>query len=67
LISFKVEGIDAKELAAPLGLSEIAFRHRMQRILDRLRKIAREPSSPTKRSSVSAYSGADKQRFSSAA
>jgi hypothetical protein len=67
LISFKVEGIDAKELAAPLGLSEIAFRHRMQRILDRLRKIAREPSFPTKRRSVSVSSGTDKQRFSSAA
>jgi DNA-directed RNA polymerase specialized sigma24 family protein len=67
LISFKVEGIDAKELAAPLGLSQIAFRHRMQRILNRLRKIAREPSSPTKRRSVSVSSRTDKQRFSSAA
>ena len=67
LISFKVKGIDAKKLATPLGLSQIAFRHRVQRILNRLRKIAREPSSPTKRRSVSVSSCTDKQRFSSAA
>jgi hypothetical protein len=67
LISFKIEGIDAKKLATPLGLSQIAFRHRMQRILDRLRKIARESSSPAKRHSVTVSSRTDKQRFSSAA
>lgn len=49
LLSFKIEGIAAEVLAAREGLSEIAFRHRMQRVIDRLRRIARSPSQPAKR------------------
>jgi hypothetical protein len=40
-------------LAAREGLSEIAFRHRMQRVIDRLRRIAQSPSISTQRRAAS--------------
>jgi len=67
LISFKVNGTRAGELAAQLGLSEIAFRHRMQRILNRLRKLAQEPLSLAKRRPTSASLPAHDEQFNSAA
>jgi len=44
LISFRLHGIGADVLAAQEGLSEIAFRHRIQRVIDRLRRIAQQPT-----------------------
>jgi DNA-directed RNA polymerase specialized sigma24 family protein len=41
LAEFKLEGISGPELARRSGHSVIAIRHRIQRILDRLRRIAR--------------------------
>jgi hypothetical protein len=49
LMLFKIEGVSVEVLAAREGLSEIAFRHRMQRVIDRLRRIAQSPSLRTKR------------------
>jgi len=40
LIQFKLEGISGPELARRNGHSAIAIRHRIQRLLDRLRRIA---------------------------
>ena len=53
LMRFKIEGISVEVLAAREGLSEIAFRHRMQRVIDRLRRIAQSPSLRTKRRAAS--------------
>ncbi len=44
LMLFKIQGVSVEVLAAREGLSEIAFRHRMQRVLDKLRRIAQSPS-----------------------
>jgi hypothetical protein len=44
LMLFKVEGVGAEVLAMRTGISEIAFRHRMQRLVERLRRIAKRPS-----------------------
>jgi DNA-directed RNA polymerase specialized sigma24 family protein len=41
LIEFKLEGISCPELARRNGHSVVAIRHRIQRLLDRLRRIAR--------------------------
>ena len=41
LIQFKLERISGPELARRTGLSVVAIRHRIQRVLDRLRRIAR--------------------------
>jgi hypothetical protein len=49
LMLFKIEGVSVEVLATREGLSEIAFRHRMQRVIDRLRRIAQSPSLSTKR------------------
>jgi DNA-directed RNA polymerase specialized sigma24 family protein len=43
LTQFKLEGISGSELARRSGHSVVAIRHRIQRLLDRLRRIAREP------------------------
>jgi DNA-directed RNA polymerase specialized sigma24 family protein len=40
LIEFKLEGISGPELARRNGHSVVAVRHRIQRLLDRLRRIA---------------------------
>src|SRR5271170_1896891 len=40
LIEFKLEGISCAELARRNGHSAVAIRHRIQRLLDRLRRIA---------------------------
>lgn len=47
LVSFRVHGVGASALAAQEGLSEIAFRHRMQRVIARLRRIAQQPAQIT--------------------
>ncbi len=44
LILFKVEGVRAEVLAEHAGISELAFRHRMQRLMERLRRTAKWPS-----------------------
>jgi len=53
LMLFKIEGVSVEVLAAREGLSEIAFRHRMQRVIDRLRRIAQSPSLSKKRRAAS--------------
>jgi DNA-directed RNA polymerase specialized sigma24 family protein len=53
LLRFKVQGVASEVLAAREGLSEIAFRHRMQRILDRLRHLAEPVSLRRKRPAAS--------------
>jgi DNA-directed RNA polymerase specialized sigma24 family protein len=54
LMLFKIEGLSVEVLAAREGLSEIAFRHRIQRVIDRLRRIAQSHSLSTKRRAASA-------------
>jgi hypothetical protein len=46
LIQFKVEGISCQELASRNGHSAIAIQHRIQRSLDRLRRLAKSPPGP---------------------
>ena len=53
LMSFKVDGIGSEVLAAREGLSEVALRRRMQRIIDKLRRIAQTPSPIPSRASAS--------------
>jgi predicted DNA-binding protein (UPF0251 family) len=53
LMLFKVEGVGAEVLAVRMGISEIAFRHRMQRLIERLRRIAKQPSPIAQRKSCS--------------
>jgi len=45
LIEFKLEGISCPELARRNGHSVVAIRHRIQRLLDRLRRIAQSSGS----------------------
>jgi DNA-directed RNA polymerase specialized sigma24 family protein len=42
LIQFKLERISGSELARRTGISVVAIRHRIQRVLGRLRRIARQ-------------------------
>lgn len=42
LVRFKIEGVSCLELALRNGHSAIAIQHRIQRLLDRLRRIARK-------------------------
>jgi DNA-directed RNA polymerase specialized sigma24 family protein len=42
LIQFKLKGVSGPELARRNGHSAVAIRHRVQRLLDRLRRIARK-------------------------
>jgi DNA-directed RNA polymerase specialized sigma24 family protein len=44
LIQFKVEGISCRELASRNGHSAVAIQHRIQRSLDRLRRLAKIPA-----------------------
>jgi DNA-directed RNA polymerase specialized sigma24 family protein len=43
LTEFKLEGTSGQELALRSGHSAVAIRHRIQRLLDRLRRIAAKP------------------------
>jgi DNA-directed RNA polymerase specialized sigma24 family protein len=43
LIKFKVEGVSCQELANRNGHSAVAIQHRIQRSLDRLRRLAKSP------------------------
>ncbi len=52
LMLFKVEGVKSDVLAARAGISEIAFRHRMQRLMERLRRTALWPSPILRRKSA---------------
>jgi DNA-directed RNA polymerase specialized sigma24 family protein len=47
LTQFKLEGVSCPELAHRSGHSVVAVRHRIQRLLDRLRRIARTSSNGT--------------------
>ena len=53
LMLFKIQGVSAEVLATREGLSEVAFRHRMQRVIDKLRRIAQSPSLGARRRVVS--------------
>jgi len=57
LMLFKVEGVRAEALAMRTGISEIAFRHRMQRLIERLRRIAKRPSPIVQRKNCSTIAG----------
>ena len=43
LIRFKLEGLTGEELSRATGRSALAIRHRVQRLLERLRRIAQTP------------------------
>jgi DNA-directed RNA polymerase specialized sigma24 family protein len=47
LIRFKLEGLTGAELARRSGRSALAIRHRVQRLLERLRRIAQKPGAGT--------------------
>ena len=57
LMLFKLEGVGAEVLAMRTGISEIAFRHRMQRLIERLRRVAKRPSPIVPRKSCSTDDG----------
>jgi hypothetical protein len=63
LVLFKIEGVRAEVLAAQAGISEIAFRHRTQRLVERLRRIARCPSPIRQRKSASPVAVAKAETF----
>lgn len=44
LVLFKIRGVSSEFLAARQKVSEVAFRHRMQRVMEKLRRAARAPS-----------------------
>jgi DNA-directed RNA polymerase specialized sigma24 family protein len=46
LVSFKVEGVSCQELARRNGHSAVAIQHRIQRLLDRLRRLAKRRAGP---------------------
>jgi len=48
LLLFKVHGVSSEVLAAQQKVSEVAFRHRMQRVIEKLRRVARGPSVSTR-------------------
>jgi len=41
LVLFKIQGVSSEVLAAKQHISDVAFRHRMQRVIERLRQAAR--------------------------
>lgn len=49
LVLFKIQGVSSEVLAARHKVSDVAFRHRMQRVLEKLRRAARAPSSSRRR------------------
>jgi len=44
LVLFKIHGVSSETLAARQNLSDVAFRHRMQRVIEKLRRAARASS-----------------------
>lgn len=44
LLQFKIEGISCQELSLQNGHSPVALRHRIQRLIGRLRRLSRTPS-----------------------
>jgi DNA-directed RNA polymerase specialized sigma24 family protein len=44
LVLFKIRGVSSEVLAARHKISDVAFRHRMQRVIEKLRRAARAPS-----------------------
>jgi hypothetical protein len=44
LMQFKIEGISCQELSRRNGHSPIALQHRIQRLIDRLRRLSRTPA-----------------------
>lgn len=44
LVLFKIRGVSSEVLAARQKVSDVAFRHRMQRVMEKLRRAARAPS-----------------------
>jgi DNA-directed RNA polymerase specialized sigma24 family protein len=44
LVLFKIQGLSSEVLAARQHISDVAFRHRMQRVIEKLRRAARAPS-----------------------
>jgi DNA-directed RNA polymerase specialized sigma24 family protein len=52
LVTFKIDGLSSQLLSAHEGLSGVALRHRVQRIIDRLRRQVQAP--PPKKASASA-------------
>ncbi len=54
LMQFKIQGVSSEVLAARQHLSNVAFRHRMQRIVDKLRRAARASSSSSQARSPAA-------------
>jgi DNA-directed RNA polymerase specialized sigma24 family protein len=44
LLLFKIQGVSSEVLAARQQLSDVAFRRRMQRVIEKLRRVARAPS-----------------------
>lgn len=42
LLQFKIEGLSCEEIASRNGHSAIAIQHRVQRLVDRLRRVARQ-------------------------
>jgi DNA-directed RNA polymerase specialized sigma24 family protein len=49
LVLFKIHGVSSQTLAARQKLSDVAFRHRMQRVIEKLRRAARASSIPKQR------------------
>ena len=44
LVQFKIQGVSSEVLAARQNVSDVVFRHRMQRIVEKLRRAAKGPS-----------------------
>ena len=44
LLQFKIEGFSCEEIASRNGHSAVAIQHRVQRLVDRLRRIASQPT-----------------------
>ena len=44
LVLFKIHGVSSEILAARQRISDVAFRHRMQRVIEKLRRAARARS-----------------------
>jgi len=44
LMQFKIEGLSCQELSRRNGHSAIALQHRIQRLVDRLRRLSKEPA-----------------------
>jgi len=49
LVLFKIHGLSSETLAGRQGVSDVAFRHRMQRVIEKLRRAARASSMPKQR------------------